>query len=94
MSDHITYILSRAAPQGEPYDAPKLQASLNAACLAVQTPAGQAELTAKVICRDMLPWIMSKHELTSYELRLKAATFLKVHNPRAAERYRRAAKRK
>ncbi len=71
----------------EPYDERKLYASVYASCLAVRTPAGEAELTAARVCQDVLPWILSKAEVTSLDIRARATTHLKLYNPDAAYMY-------
>ena len=83
------HIVKRTPNYTEPYDERKLYASVYAACLCVRTPAGEAELTAERICRDVGPWIAAKTEVTSHDIRLKAAQALKVYNPDAAYMYER-----
>lgn len=71
----------------EPYDERKLYASVYAACLCIRTPAGEAELTAARICQDIAPWLAKKTEVTSFDIRRKAAEHLHVYNPDAAYMY-------
>ena len=81
------HIVKRMAGHSEPYDERKLYASVYAACLALRAPAGEAELTASKVCKDIEPWIAGKTELTSKDLRHKAADHLKLYNPDAAYMY-------
>lgn len=81
------HVVKRRAGHTEPYNERKLYASIYASCLAVRTPVGEAELTAARVCKDVLPWILSKLEVTSLDIRSKATTYLKLHNPDAAYMY-------
>ena len=85
--DKPTHVVKRARGHSEPYDERKLYASIYASCLAVRTPVGEAELTAAKICQDVLPWIQSRAEVTSLDIRTRATTHLKVYNPDAAYIY-------
>lgn len=71
----------------EPYDERKLYASIYAACLALRTPAGEAELTAAKVCKDIEPWLENKPEVTSTDIRHQAADHLKLYNPDASYMY-------
>ena len=82
-----THIVKRTIHYTEPYDERKLYASVYAACLCVRTPVGEAELTAERICKDMLPWLETKAEVTSADIRHKASQHLQVYNPDAAYMY-------
>jgi len=73
----------------EPYDERKLYASIYAACLALRTPAGEAELTANKVCQDIKPWLETKPEVTSTDIRHQASEHLKLYNPDAAYMYAR-----
>lgn len=72
----------------EPYDAIKLMRSVYAACLSVRTPAGEAELTAKRVAREVEHWIQKKPEVTSHDIRLQTAQYLHTYNPHAAYTYK------
>jgi hypothetical protein len=84
-----THIVKRSPNYTEPYDERKLYASVYAACLCVRTPAGEAELTAERVCLEVAPWVASKAEVTSKDIRHKAAIALKIYNPDAAYMYER-----
>lgn len=89
MANARTHIVKRTPNYTEPYDERKLYASVYAACLCVRTPAGEAELTADRICRIIEPWVAGKAEITSRDIRRKAAQALQVYNPDAAYMYER-----
>lgn len=89
MAEHRTHIVKRSPDYTEPYDERKLYASVYAACLCVRTPPGEAELTAARICQDIAPWMAKKTEITSYDIRRKAAGHLQIYNPDAAYMYER-----
>jgi transcriptional regulator NrdR family protein len=72
----------------EPYDEIKLMKSIYSACLAVRTPAGEAELTAKRVAKDLLPWLQRKPEITSHDIRSRASALLHAYNPHAAYIYK------
>lgn len=82
------HIVKRTPGHSEPYDERKLYASIYASCLSVRTPVGEAELTAERICKDIDPWLISKEEITSSDIRRKAAEHLAVYNPHAAYMYK------
>lgn len=83
------HVVKRSAGHSEPYDERKLYASIYAACLSLRTPVGEAELTATKVCSDITPWLVSKPEVTSTDLRAQAAKHLKIYNPDAAYMYAR-----
>ena len=72
----------------EPYDANKLMRSIYAACLAVRTPAGEAEITAKRVASQLEAWLLKKPEVTSHDIRIHAADHLHAYNPNAAYSYK------
>ncbi len=82
---NIVVFKPESAP--ELFDEHKLFASIRAACLSVRAPIGEAELTAKKICEHMLSWLDTKAEVTSLDLRLRAAKHLTTYNPDAAYLY-------
>lgn len=83
-----TTIVKRRSRHTEPYDQRKLYASIYAACLSVRTPAGEAELTAQHVCKDIVPWLYQKLEVTSHDIRAQAARHLHTYNPHAAYIYK------
>jgi transcriptional regulator NrdR family protein len=84
---HTTTIVKRHRTV-EAYDEIKLMRSIYAACLAVRTPAGEAELTAKRIAKDLESWLQKKPEVTSHDIRTHAGTLLHTYNPHAAYTYK------
>jgi transcriptional regulator NrdR family protein len=89
LAEQRTHIVKRSPNYTEPYDERKLYASVYAACLCVRTPAGEAELTAERVCLEVAPWVASKTEITSKDIRHKAANALQIYNPDAAYMYER-----
>lgn len=82
-----THIIKRSPGVSEPFDERKLFTSIFTACLSVSKHAGEAEITAERICRDLTPWLKTKVEVTSTDVRLQAAKFLNQYNPDAAYVY-------
>lgn len=82
-----THIVKRMPGISEPFDERKLFASIYAACLSVSNHSGEAEITADRICKDIVPWLQSKTEITSNDIRHQASKFLKLYNPDAAYIY-------
>lgn len=71
----------------EPFDRAKLHASIQAACLSVRSPEGEAELTANHVCLMVISWCDTKPEVTSDDLRRKASEALQRLHPEAAYLY-------
>lgn len=88
------YFIVKRNRNVEAYDSTKLARSLAAACLSVRTPEGQAKDTAKVVCRHVEAWLTKKTEVTSADIRRKAAEALLAHNPDAAYMYKKDASAK
>ena len=65
----------------------KLQKSIVAACLSVHTPVGQAEATAKAVVDAVIIWLKDHPEITSHDIRIIAAKYLKSYHPEAAYLY-------
>jgi transcriptional regulator NrdR family protein len=84
----MVHIVKRSPGHTEPYDERKLYASMYASCLSVRAPQGEAELTAERVCKDIHPWLGTKHEVTSADIRRKAAEHLAIYNPNAAYLYK------
>ncbi len=72
----------------EAFKREKLHASLRAACLSVRSPEGEAEMTAGRVCDAVIIWLETKPEVTSADLRRKAAETLERHHPEAAYLYK------
>lgn len=72
----------------EDYDRRKLLASIISACLSVRTPEGSAEMTAQKVSEQTEEWLAKKPEVTSADIRRKAAETLLAYNPEAAYIYK------
>jgi transcriptional regulator NrdR family protein len=72
----------------EAYDPQKLYRSLIAACLSIRTPEGSAETAAKHVVGKTEAWLKNKPEVTSADIRRKAAEALLAYNPDAAYIYK------
>ena len=84
-----TYIVKRQGKRPtEAFDRTKLHASILAICRAVKVPEGQAENTADAVCDAVIRWLADKPEVTSGDIRRKAADVLVKHHPEAAHLYK------
>ena len=66
----------------------KLYASLYAACLSVRTPEGEAAHIAQTVSATVIDWCTQKLEVTSADLRRKAAEYLEQFHADAAYLYK------
>lgn len=57
------------------------------ACLSIKTPEGQARQIADIVCKQLEEWIKDRPEVTSNDIRIATARFMKVHHPEAAYIY-------
>lgn len=71
----------------ESFDAEKLKASIEAACLSAGAAPGHAESIARAVVHDMDEWLANRPEVTSHDLRRTASRTLKNHHPDAAYLY-------
>lgn len=72
----------------ENFDRAKLHSSVRAACLSVRSPEGEAEITANSVCEEVIKWLAARPEVTSADLRRKAAGTLAIFHPEAAYLYK------
>lgn len=72
----------------ENYDPQKLHASIYATCLSVHIPDGQSEHLAELVTSVVSRWTKDKTDITSQDIRLKAAEALQIHNPDASYLYK------
>lgn len=72
----------------EAFNADKLHRSIQAACLSVRSPEGEAESTAAAVTRIVVTWVQSKPAVTSHDLRRLAAAHLERYHPEAAYLYK------
>ena len=81
-------IIKRNKKRGiEPFSDAKLRASIIAACLSAKAPAGQAEVIANSVLKEIDVWLKQREEITSNDLRLVTSRYLKIHHPDAAYLY-------
>jgi hypothetical protein len=71
----------------EPFDSLKLHQSIVAACLSVRALEGDAHHTAERVCRHVLSWLAHHGEVTSADIRRKAAQALTIYHPDASYMY-------
>lgn len=84
-----TYVIKRRGKRPtETFEYKKLYSSILATCLSVQTPEGQAEATAKKVCDAVTDWLSDKPEITSEDIRRKAASVLAKYHSEAADLYK------
>lgn len=83
----MTQVVKQANGQSERFDANKLYRSVYSAALGASTPPGQAHVSAQRVVAGMQPWLHSKQEVTSSDVRRKAAEQLQHLNPQAAYMY-------
>ncbi len=87
--DTVIDVVKRGGQRpSEPFSRDKLHHSIQAACLSVRSPEGQAELTASAVCDIVIRWCNTKPEVTSNDLRRKAADALHTLHPEAAYLYK------
>jgi transcriptional regulator NrdR family protein len=72
----------------EKFEPTKLHSSVLAACLSVRSPQGEAETAAGNVCDAVIVWCSKKPEVTSADLRRKAAEHLHAIHPEAAYFYK------
>ena len=87
MSTARKHIVKRGG-HTEVYDERKLYASIFAACRALRTPAGEAELVAAQVCEDVEEWLKDKHEVTADDILRVATKHLSAYNPDAGYIYK------
>ncbi len=81
-------VIKRGGRPSEAFDRTKLHRSIVAACLSVRTPHGQADDIAARACDGVVLWLVDRPQITSADLRRKAADSLHAHHPEAAYLYR------
>ena len=84
-----SYVVKRRGKRPtELFSRDKLHASILASCRAVKAPEGQAESTAAVVCDVVTRWVADKPEVTSEDIRRKAADTFARYHPEAAHVYK------
>jgi transcriptional regulator NrdR family protein len=71
----------------ETFDADKLLRSIQAACLSVRSPEGEAESTATNVTNAVILWLDTKPAVTSHDIRRLASAHLHRYHPEAAYIY-------
>lgn len=85
----LSYVVKRQGKRPtEAFERSKLYASIFATCLSVRTPEGQAEATANTVCDGVTEWLADKPEVTSEDIRRKAAEILARYHSEAAHLYK------
>lgn len=87
-SPTIDIIKRNGKRSSEPFNRDKLYASIQAACLSVRTPQGEAELLANNVCDQVSNWLSEKPEVTSDDIRRQATNALHTFHPEAAYLYK------
>jgi len=84
-----TAVIKRSGQRAtELFNEAKLLNSIQAACLSVRTPIGEAETIAKNVSRHLSLWLAERPEVTSEDLRRKATETLEIYQPDAAYLYK------
>ena len=71
----------------ETFDADKLLRSIQAACLSVRSPEGEAQSTANNVTQAVVLWLDTKPVVTSNDIRRLASSHLHRYHPEAAYLY-------
>jgi len=69
------------------YHPQKLGDSIHKICMKSFGYSGEAETTAIHVCVEIEKWLKDKEEVTSNDIKRKAAEALQKYNPRAAYKY-------
>ena len=80
------HVVKRAGHKEE-YDSRKVYASVYASCLNVHMHAGEAELIADKVSREITSWLEDKKEVTAHEIFKQVVEALGKYNPDAAFMY-------
>ena len=72
----------------EKFDPGKLYASLYAACVSTASPDGVAHDAASSACDTVVVWCVNKPEITTTDIRARAARALEQFHPDAAYLYK------
>jgi transcriptional regulator NrdR family protein len=73
--------------EAEPFSTKKLHSSVQAACLSVRTPEGEAELIARRVVDAVIGWSTGRAAVTSEDVRRIASRGLELFHPEAAYLY-------
>lgn len=87
MSSSVDVIKRGGRRSTEAFDSAKLKRSIEAVCVSLHTPHGQASIIAESVCRNVEDWLEKHAEVTSTDIRKTATRALKLHHPDAAYLY-------
>lgn len=82
-----TTVTKRRKRSAEAFNRAKLEASIYAACLSVGSLDGLAKDTASSVCNSVVQWLKDKPDVTSADIRRRAAKALAVLHTDAAYLY-------
>ena len=71
----------------EAFSRNKLQGSIQAACLSVKSPEGEAAQISRIVSDLVSSWCRGRHAVTSHDLRRVASSHLSHLHPEAAYLY-------
>ncbi len=72
----------------EPFDPGKLYASIYASCASLRSLDGHADDTSRRVCDIVIVWCQDKSEVTSADIRSRAAKAFHTLHPEAAYLYK------
>ena len=84
-SFHI--VKQKGKREAELFSAEKLHSSVQAACLSVRSPEGEAELIAHRVVAAVVAWSSGRAAVTSEDIRRIASRGLELFHPEAAYLY-------
>lgn len=87
MSSDVVVISSQNPQRIKKYDRARLRASVISVCLSVRTPELQAENIADSVCMDTENWLKNKNEITTKDIIIISAKYLKKYHTEAAYLY-------
>ncbi|HEY0964863.1 MAG TPA: ATP cone domain-containing protein [Candidatus Saccharimonadales bacterium] len=88
MSSTEVGIIKRSGRRpSEAYKQEKLHDSIQAACLSVRSPEGEAAQIARIVSDLVSKWCLGRHAVTSQDLRRVASKHLDHLHPEAAYLY-------
>lgn len=88
LDTHVIKLHDESKDASEPFDAKKLYASIEAACLSVGLARGLAEDTARHTTKAVELWLVDRPEVTSEDIRRIATRALTIVSPEAAYLYK------
>jgi len=80
-------IKQKGKREAEHFSVEKLHSSVQAACLSVRSPEGEAELIARRVVEAVIAWSAGRAAVTSEDIRRIASRGLELFHPEAAYLY-------